>query len=75
MSWPVTLWKPAGSLSLGHAIPASSGRMEALPGSGNTQSDTFRLAQWLLYLRKGCSGAGDGIRTHDSLLGKQILYH
>ena len=21
------------------------------------------------------AGAGDGIRTHDSLLGKQILYH
>ncbi len=25
--------------------------------------------------RKESPGAGDGIRTHDSLLGKQILYH
>ena len=24
---------------------------------------------------EGRNGAGDGIRTHDSLLGKQILYH
>ena len=45
------------------------------PNNSYKKSENRRHATAVLYINLSFLGAADGIRTHDPLLGKEMLYH
>jgi hypothetical protein len=54
--------------------PDTIGAIKAIKERRNRRIRKGRAMLKVMQKRK-LDGAGDGIRTHDPLLGKQVLYH
>ena len=66
-----------GGLAVESAAAEVGLKNTSLPNAiaSDKKSDNRRQLTAVLYLNSRYSGAEDGIRTHDPLLGKEMLYH